>query len=154
MMSSSSGGNSVIQSRKKNYAGDVTPVEAWKILKFEDHAVLIDCRTKAEWSYVGVTDLSEIDKEQLNISWKVFPEMEINPVFQKEISEACPNKDSKLLFLCRSGVRSIDAAISACEAGYNDAYNVLEGFEGEKDVNGHRGQLGGWKFHGLPWKQG
>ena len=51
-----------------------------------------------------VTDLSEIDKEQLNISWKVFPEMEINPVFQKEISEACPDKDSKLLFLCRSGL--------------------------------------------------
>ena len=144
----------MIQSRKKNYAGDVTPAEAWKILKFEDHAVLIDCRTKAEWSYVGVTDLNEINKEQLNISWKVFPEMEINPVFQKEISEACPDKDSKLLFLCRSGVRSIDAAISACEAGYSDAYNVLEGFEGEKDENGHRGKLGGWRFHGLPWKQG
>ena len=144
----------MIQNHKKKYAGDVTPLEAWNILKEEDLAVLIDCRTKAEWSYVGVADLSGIDKEQLKISWKVFPEMEINTEFQKEISEACPHKGSKLLFLCRSGARSIDAAISASEAGYSKAFNILEGFEGENDANGHRGRLGGWKFHGLPWKQG
>ena len=144
----------MIQDYKKKYAGDITPAEAWNILKSKDNSVLIDCRTAAEWSYVGVTDLSEIVKEQLNISWKVFPEMKVNPVFQNEVSEACPHVDSILLFLCRSGVRSIDAAISATEAGFNAAYNILEGFEGDKDSNGHRGRLGGWRFHGLPWKQG
>ena len=137
-----------------NYAGDISPEDAWKILKSEPSSMLIDCRTNAEWSYVGVTDLSEIGKEQVNLSWKVFPEMEINPYFQNTVRDVCPNKNAKLLFLCRSGVRSIEAAISATEAGYYNSYNVLEGFEGEKNSEGHRNQMGGWKFRGLPWKQG
>ena len=80
--------------------------------------------------------------------------MDINPKFQKEITKACPNKEAKLLFLCRSGARSIDAAIFASKACYAESYNILEGFEGEKNDSGHRGKLGGWRFHGLPWKQG
>ena len=142
------------QEVNRKYAGDVTPKEAWKILETEDQSVLIDCRTKAEWSYVGVPKLGQIAKEHLNISWQIFPEMQVNQSFQSELKGVCPNTDTKLLFLCRSGVRSIDAAISATEAGYNKAYNILEGFEGDKDENGHRGRLGGWKFHNLPWRQG
>ena len=142
------------QGVKRKYAGDITPKEAWKILETENQSVLIDCRTKEEWSYVGIPKLVQIAKENLNISWQIFPEMEVNKSFQSELEAFCPNKDTKLLFLCRSGVRSIDAAISATEAGYHKAYNILEGFEGDKDENGHRGQLGGWKFHDLPWRQG
>ena len=142
------------QGKKKQYAGDITPNEAWNILKTEDHSVLIDCRTKAEWSYVGAPKLSRIGKKHLNISWQIFPEMDVNPSFKSELNAPCPNKAAKLLFLCRSGVRSIEAAISATEAGFTKAYNILEGFEGDKDENGHRGQLGGWKFYNLPWRQG
>ena len=80
--------------------------------------------------------------------------MKINPAFAEEIAAACPDKRTKLLMMCRSGLRSIDAAIAATEAGYGRAYNILEGFEGEKDANGHRGNTGGWKHRGLPWKQG
>ena len=138
----------------RHYAGDVTPDEAWDILKTDESAVLIDCRTDAEWSYVGQTDLSGIRKEQLNIAWKDFPTMEINLSFAEEIAAACPDKQTKLLIMCRSGLRSIDAAIAATEAGYGRAYNILEGFEGEKDSNGQRGNTGGWKHRGLPWKQG
>lgn len=138
----------------KNYAGDVTPEEAWDILQIDKSAVLIDCRTNAEWSYVGQTDLSALGKEQLGIAWKNFPTLEINPAFAEEIAAACPNKQTKLLIMCRSGVRSIDAAIAATAAGYAQAYNILEGFEGEKDARGHRGNTGGWKHRGLPWKQG
>ena len=138
----------------RRYAGDVTPEEAWDILKTDKSAVLIDCRTHAEWSYVGQTDLSGLHKEQLNIAWKDFPTMEINPAFADEIAAACPDKQTKLLRMCRSGLRSIDAAIAATEAGYGRAYNILEGFEGEKDANGHRGNTGGWKYRGLPWRQG
>ena len=144
----------MVKTNEENYAGDITPGDAWKILKSEDTSILIDCRTTAEWSYVGVPDLGELGKEQVNLSWKVFPEMFVNPQFQEKVKDGCPDKDAKLLFLCRSGVRSIDAAIEAAEAGYNNAYNILEGFEGEKDIEGHRGRLGGWKFRGLPWKQG
>ena len=138
----------------RRYAGDVTPEEAWDILKTDKSAVLIDCRTDAEWSYVGQTDLSGLRKEPLNIAWKDFPTLEINPAFAEEIAAACPDKQTKLLIMCRSGLRSIDAAIAATEAGYGRAYNILEGFEGEKDANGHRGNTGGWKHRGLPWKQG
>ena len=137
----------------RNYAGDVTPEEAWHILKTYKSAVLIDCRTDAEWSYVGQTDLSGLGKEQLRIAWKIFPAMNTNPVFAEEIASACPNKQTKLLMMCRSGVRSIDAAIAATAAGYAQAYNILEGFEGDKDAQGHRGNTGGWKHRGLPWKQ-
>ena len=139
---------------RNKYAGDVTPKEAWDILANDGKAILIDCRTDAEWSYVGAPNLSQIAKEPIRISWKVFPEMDINPEFQTEITSACPDKEVKLFFLCRSGVRSIDAAISATEAGYKNAYNIREGFEGDQDDQGHRGRLGGWRFSGLPWKQG
>ncbi len=142
------------QNNTKNYAGDVTPEEAWNILEKEDSAVLIDCRTDAEWAYVGKTDLSGVGKDQLDVAWKIFPTMEVNPSFTKDVAAACPDKDVKLLIMCRSGVRSIDAAIAATEAGYTNAYNILEGFEGDKDDGGHRGNVGGWKHRGLPWKQG
>ena len=148
------GGGRMTQGFNRKYAGDVTPNEAWKILETEDQSVLIDCRTKPEWSYVGVPKLSQIDKKHLNISWQIYPEMKVNQSFQSELKAACPNKDTTLLFLCRSGVRSIDAAVSATEAGYTNSYNILEGFEGDKDEQGQRGQAGGWKFHGLPWRQG
>ena len=143
--------NQVLRSK---YAGDVTPKQAWDILENDNNSVLIDCRTDAEWSYVGAPNLSQISKNPINISWKVFPEMQINHEFQTEIGIVCPDRETKLLFLCRSGVRSIDAAISATEAGYTNAYNILEGFEGDQDNQGHRGRLGGWRFSGLPWKQG
>tara|TARA_B100000029_G_C16971908_1_gene740331 strand:- start:75 stop:509 length:435 start_codon:yes stop_codon:yes gene_type:complete len=142
------------QELKRKYAGDVTPNEAWKILETEDQSVLVDCRTKPEWSYVGVPNLSPIAKKHLNISWQIYPEMEISQSFQSELKAACSDKNTTLLFLCRSGVRSIDAAVSATEAGYTNSYNILEGFEGDKDEQGHRGAIGGWKFHHLPWRQG
>ena len=142
------------QVSRNKYAGDVTPKEAWNILENDVTSILIDCRTDAEWSYVGAPNLSKISKKPIKISWKIFPEMDINPKFQTEITVACPDKEAKLLFLCRSGVRSIDAAISATEVGYKNAYNILEGFEGDQDDQGHRGRLGGWRFSGLPWKQG
>ena len=137
----------------KKYAGDITPEEAWNILQTESTALLIDCRTEAEWVYVGKTDLSRLDKEQLNISWKIFPTMDVNPTFTEELTAACPQTEAKLLMMCRSGVRSVDAAIAATSAGYNQAYNILEGFEGDMNTDGHRGTIGGWKHCGLPWKQ-
>ena len=103
---------------------------------------------------MGQTDLSALLKEQLRIAWKKFPTININPAFAEEIAAACPDKQTKLLMMCRSGVCSIDAAIAATEAGYARAFNILEGFEGEKDSRGQRGNTGGWKHRGLPWKQG
>ena len=137
----------------EGYAGDLTPEETWKILKNEQSAMLIDVRTAAEWNYVGVADLSNMGKEQLTISWVTFPDDQKNENFIAEVEAACPDKDAKVISICRSGVRSISTSTALTEAGYTQAYNVLEGFEGDKNDDEHRGNTGGWKVRGLPWKQ-
>lgn len=137
-----------------SYAGDVTPRQAWDILKGEPGAVLVDVRTDAEWSYVGLPDLKPLGKEPKLIPWKLFPTGQVNPAFTDQLLALAIPKDASVLFLCRSGVRSIAAAQAATKAGYARAFNVSEGFEGDKDAAGHRGTVGGWKVAGLPWGQG
>ncbi len=137
----------------EGYAGDLTPEETWEILKNEESAVLIDVRTAAEWNYVGVADLSSLSKEQLTISWVTFPGNQKNENFVTEVESVCLDKEAKVISICRSGVRSIATSKTLTEAGYTQAYNVLEGFEGNKNDDEHRGNVGGWKVRGLPWKQ-
>ena len=138
----------------EGYAGDIMPAEAWKILADDPKAVLIDVRTTAEWAYVGQADISSLSKETVLLEWKVFPAMESNPEFVGELSAKISDKDAPLLFLCRSGVRSKAAAITMTAEGYATCYNIATGFEGDKDSDGHRGHVGGWKVEGLPWMQG
>ena len=135
------------------YAGDITVQEAWDMLESDPDAVLIDVRTNAEWAYVGLPDLSALGKAVQRVSWVLFPDMAKNQGFIDEISAVQPKKSAPMIFLCRSGVRSIAAAETATRAGYSRAYNVLEGFEGGPDPEGHRGTVGGWKVDGLKWKQ-
>lgn len=139
----------------EGYAGNLTPEEAWEIMKSEENAVLIDVRSGAEWAYVGMVDLSSLGKQDVKIEWKAFSNgvMAENPNFVAEVTAACPDKAAKVLSLCRSGVRSIATSKVLTEAGFAQAYNVLEGFEGDKDTQEHRGQTGGWKHRALPWKQ-
>ena len=143
----------MFNTKVKGYAGDVTPIETWKILESDDHSILIDVRSAAEWTYVGVADLSSIGKEVHSIEWKTFPNMSINSNFIDQVKEICINPEIKILSLCRSGQRSISTSRALTDAGFKQCYNVVEGFEGDKDNDEHRGQSGGWKFHGLPWKQ-
>lgn len=137
----------------ESYAGDITVHEAWDILEKDPEAVLIDVRTNAEWSYVGLPDLSSIGKRVQPISWVLFPDMSPNQNFLAEVETSQPNKEAPMIFLCRSGVRSIAAAEAATRAGYKKSYNVLEGFEGNADLEGHRGKTGGWKAENLKWVQ-
>jgi rhodanese-related sulfurtransferase len=138
----------------ETYAGDIMPSEAWSILADNPKAVLIDVRTTAEWAYVGKADTSSLDKEPISLEWKLFPAMESNPDFAAEVSSKVSDKEAPLLFLCRSGVRSKAAAILMTGEGYSACYNIANGFEGDKDDEGHRGRVGGWKVEGLPWVQG
>jgi rhodanese-related sulfurtransferase len=135
------------------YAGDVSPKQAWDMLEAEADAVLVDVRTSAEWAYVGITDLSSLDKEQVNVSWQLYPTGDVNEKFADEIAAAAIRPDQPVLFLCRSGVRSMHAAVAMTERGYQRCYNIAEGFEGGHDAIGHRGSVGGWKVAGLPWRQ-
>ncbi|MEQ9559855.1 MAG: rhodanese-like domain-containing protein [Rhodospirillales bacterium] len=135
------------------YAGDITPKDAWDLLQKDPKAVLVDVRTHAEWAYVGLPDLSPLGKELRMISWVLFPKGEVNPEFTDDLEDQVADKDATVLFLCRSGVRSIAAAKAATEAGYAKSYNILTGFEGDKDADNHRGAVAGWKVDGLPWVQ-
>ena len=137
----------------KTYAGDVTPKEAWNILDKQRNSCLVDCRTAAEWSFVGVPDLSRLGNDTVFIEWVRFPGGVDNPDFVNEVKNAGMNPDATILFLCRSGQRSISAAIAMTDAGYENSYNILEGFEGDKDEKSQRGTVGGWKLSELPWQQ-
>ena len=135
------------------YAGDIDPASAYAVLTDRPEAVLVDVRTRAEWSYVGAPDLTALGKPVLQLEWVRFPGGVRNDGFVDELAAAGVGKDAPVLFLCRSGVRSIAAAEAATAAGWTDARNVLEGFEGNPDGAGHRGTTAGWKAAGLPWKQ-
>ena len=135
------------------YAGDVDPTTAYAELADRADAVLVDVRTRAEWSYVGGPDLAALGKPVLQIEWVGFPGGARNEGFVDELAAAGVAKDAPVLFLCRSGVRSVAAAGAATAAGWTAARNILEGFEGNPDGAGHRGTQGGWKVAGLPWRQ-
>ncbi|MDA0674757.1 MAG: rhodanese-like domain-containing protein [Proteobacteria bacterium] len=138
---------------QSSYAGDVTPDEAWRLLKNDPDAALVDVRTDAEWSYVGGPDLAPLNKDLVHLQWKMFPGMAVNPAFSDQVAKAVPSRDAPILFLCRSGQRSRDTAIALTQRGYTRCYNITDGFEGPPDASGHRGTVAGWKVAGLPWKQ-
>ncbi|WP_227820542.1 rhodanese-like domain-containing protein [Ramlibacter tataouinensis] len=127
------------------YAGDVSPELACQWWRRGD-AVLVDIRCDAEREWVGYIPGAA------TVCWKQWPGMKLNPVFDESLKAAVP-PGKKALLLCRSGVRSIAAAKRATELGI-EAYNVLEGFEGDPDEHGQRGHRGGWRMRGLPWRQG
>lgn len=129
------------------YKGALTPQEAHDILRLAPGAKLVDVRTHAEWDWVGrIPDAVEIP-------WMLYPELELNEHFVAQLKRQV-DPEAMVLFICRSGQRSHYAAEAATQQGYGDCYNVLEGFEGDKDANGHRGHIGGWRKAGLPWHQG
>jgi rhodanese-related sulfurtransferase len=135
-----------------SYAGDITPEEAWQVLDDNPDAVLVDCRTDAEWRFVGVPDLTPLSREVVFIEW-TRTDGSHNDGFVDELKAAGITPGERpVVFLCRSGNRSIGAAEAATEAGIGPSYNILDGFEGNLDERKHRGHTG-WKAVGLPWVQ-
>jgi rhodanese-related sulfurtransferase len=129
------------------YAGALLPKEAYELLSLIHGSRLIDVRTQAELDWVGYVP------DSLHIEWSDYPSGEHNPDFIKQIQSEV-SQDTPLFFMCRSGARSHAAAKLATEVGFINSYNVLEGFEGDKDQHSHRNTVGGWRHAGLPWKQG
>jgi rhodanese-related sulfurtransferase len=135
-----------------SYAGDITPEQAWKLLSDNPEAALVDVRTDAEWRFVGVPDISGLGRNVVYVQWSG-SDGKRNERFVDELIEAGVTPgDRPVVFLCRSGNRSIPAAQAATAAGIGPSYNVLDGFEGQLDAQGHRGGTG-WRAIGLPWKQ-
>jgi rhodanese-related sulfurtransferase len=128
------------------YGGALTPSEAYEVWRNAPGAQLVDVRTRAEWDYVGRIPGA------VEIELLTYPGGRPNPGFMAEL-ESKVDKSAPVLFICRSGARSHNAAMLAMQAGYPAAYNVLEGFEGDKDSHSHRNTSGGWRVAGLPWTQ-
>lgn len=139
--------------------GRIDPRSAWRLLSDDERACLVDVRTRQEWTFVGAPDLAELGKPLWALEWRVFPDMRVNSDFEaaftSQFQSASP---SAVLFICRSGARSMEAA-QQMRAALGDAaegvkfYNVEEGFEGDLSSEGRRGAVNGWKAHGLPWRQ-
>jgi rhodanese-related sulfurtransferase len=130
------------------YAGAVTPQEAHELIQHNPKVRLIDVRTNAERDWVGRVAIP--DAQHGAVQWSTYPGGVPNPEFVQQLATIA-DKDDVLLFLCRSGVRSRHAAKLATENGYANSFDILEGFEGDKDAEGHRKTVGGWCKAGLPW---
>ena len=137
---------------------DVAPTATWARLEADPRAVLVDVRTRAEWAFVGVPDLSPLGRQVITLEWQSFPESRIDPNFADRVAAvlkaAGTEKTDEVFFICRSGGRSRMAADVMAEAGFNRSRNVAEGFEGPLDAGRRRGRVAGWKAAGLPWVQG
>ena len=144
----------LLGAKPDDYAGDVSPQEAWRVLSINSDAVLVDVRTLPEWNFVGVSDLASISKEPVFEEWQCYPTMKVNENFVVDVSAKVGGKNTPILFLCRSGARSKAAAIAFTAQGYAHAHNISGGFEGDLDEARHRGNRNGWKASDLPWKQG
>lgn len=140
-----------------SYAGDISARDAWELLKSDPKAQLVDVRTAAEWSFVGIPDLSPLGRKAVLVEWQGFPTMGRNPEFEQMVAErlaaAGADDASPALFLCRSGARSQAAAVVMTAAGFKKCFNIAGGFEGDLNSAKHRGQTNGWKFENLPWVQ-
>lgn len=138
---------------------DVNPTDTWTGLAEKPDSILVDVRTNAEWSFVGIPDLSSVDKQAILIEWSQFPTMTKNKDFASNLMDKLNGSaPSDVYFLCRSGVRSLAAAALMIETfaaqGWSvNCINVTEGFEGDLDADGHRGNLNGWRARGLAWRQ-
>ncbi len=137
---------------------DVSVLETWKRLEGDPRGVLVDVRTRAEWAFVGIPDLSKVSREVLLMEWQTFPDSRVAPDFADRLDAAFAangvEKSTEIFFICRSGGRSRMAAEVMAAAGYRRCRNVMEGFEGPLDATRHRGRIAGWKFAGLDWVQG
>lgn len=137
---------------------DVSVLDTWRRLEGNPKAVLVDVRTRAEWTFVGIPDLSKIGRGVLLMEWQTFPDGRFASDFSErlgaELAAKGVEKTDEIFFICRSGGRSRMAAEAMAAAGYRHCRNVKEGFEGPLDASQHRSQTAGWKFAGLDWVQG
>jgi rhodanese-related sulfurtransferase len=141
-----------------NAADEVDIGTAWEGLLSKPRSQLIDVRTRAEWTYVGIPDLGAVRKRPVLVEWQTFPDQAVDPRFVDrlagELKALGVQLDDDLYFICRSGSRSMAAAKATASVGYRKCHNVACGFEGPLDDERHRGTVAGWKAAGLPWLQG
>jgi rhodanese-related sulfurtransferase len=135
------------------YAGEITPVAAFTLLQQEPSSVMVDVRTVPEWTFAGYPDLSMFGKSVIKLSWRLYPTMQINSEFEDQLSREVTDRNVPIIFMCKVGGRSLDAAIAMTASGYTRCYNMTHGFEGDLNEAHQRGTNTGWKAENLPWGQ-
>ncbi len=134
---------------------ELAPPQAWELLENRPEATLLDVRSTVEYEYVGHPIGA------VHVPIKDSPYWELNPQFASDVRTALRSKAEKfgsleklpILSICRSGKRSALAAELLEKDGFQEVYNVIEGFEGDRDGKDHRNTINGWRFHNLPWEQ-
>lgn len=126
------------------YAGVMLPQEAFDVIQSDNAVVLVDVRTRAELELVGYIPFAQ------HIEWAFYPGMTPNEAFAEQL-QAHVDTSATVIFICRTGGRSHNAALLAKQLGYDNAYNMAEGFEGEANEMKQRTLINGWKHAGLPW---
>jgi rhodanese-related sulfurtransferase len=135
--------------------GSLTPKQAWETFQQDHRALLVDIRSTMEYLFVGHP------QGAVHVAWIDEPEWTVNPHFVTEIRKlllggvVCDAVEgcAPIILICRSGKRSLEAGRELIRAGLRNVYHIDEGFEGELDEKHHRGTLGGWRYHNLPWEQ-
>jgi len=130
----------------------ISPQNAFELLKNQKNSFLIDVRTNEELNFVGVVDASSFNNRMIFLAWQTLPNMQQNQNFMSDLVSKV-NKDSEVLFLCRTGGRSNQSAQFASSIGFKKCYNIINGFEGDLNSKNHRGLINGWKASNLPWEQ-
>ena len=138
---------------KNNTIQNISSKECFKILSNKTDSYLIDVRTLPEWKFIGVPDLFPINKETIFVSWQIYPQMNENKNFEKQILDLGIQKNNNLYFICRSGQRSLCAAKLLINNGFTCCFNIHDGFEGDLNQHKKRSLINGWKYNNLPWKQ-
>lgn len=129
-----------------------TPKDAFEMLKNQKNSFLVDVRTNEEFNFVGMVDASNFENRILLNPWQILPQMQLNPNFAKNLTSQIPF-DCNLFFICKTGGRSAQSAEFAFGLGYQNCYNVVNGFEGDLNDDSQRGKINGWKASNLPWRQ-
>lgn len=131
----------------------IYPKDAFDLLKNDENSFLLDVRTTEEINLVGFVEPNSINNRLIFLPWQTFPNMSLNANFGAELQNSLINKEAKIIFICRSGARSNQAANYALSLGYQNCYNLVFGFEGEINSENQRGKINGWKASNLKWRQ-
>lgn len=137
----------------------LNPSEAFELLKNDSNSILVDVRTNEEFNFVGTANPQDFGGRMILLPWQTLPDMQINVRFEDVLAQETKKlfgdkaEEAKIIFMCRSGARSYQAANQALMLGYQNCYNLAGGFEGDVNSEGHRGKTNGWKASSLPWRQ-
>lgn len=107
---------------------DINSIAAWNIINNNLGAILIDVRE--DYELENETSRINLLKHQvINLPWLSLINDTASDNFIDQLNLKIPHKEVTLLFICKLGIRSKKAALVASSLGFNNCYNIFDGFE-------------------------